>query len=82
MNRAPRPRAIDAGARRQHVLVESLLARLYTDASARTRWLADPDAESRRAGLDDAGCAALSGLDRPGLELAARSFAHKRAGRG
>jgi hypothetical protein len=63
------------------VLVEALLARLYTDAAARARWLANPEAESRAAGLDAAGRAAMQRLDRPGLELAARSFAHKRAAR-
>jgi uncharacterized protein (UPF0276 family) len=59
--------------------VEALLARLYVDAGARARWLADPDGESRRAGLDDAAVAAMRRLDRSGLELAARSFARKRA---
>jgi uncharacterized protein len=65
--------------RRLQALVDALLARLYTDASARERWLADPDGEGRRAGLDDAGLAALRRLDRPGLELAAISYARKRA---
>jgi uncharacterized protein (UPF0276 family) len=73
--------AADAFPRRQHVLVEALLARLYTDGAARRRWLADPDGEGRRAGLDDAARAAVRTLDRAGLELAARSFAHKRAAR-
>jgi hypothetical protein len=61
--------------------VEALLARLYTDTAARDRWLADPDGESRRAGLDDAACAAMRAIDRPGLELAAESFTRKRLAR-
>jgi hypothetical protein len=66
---------------RAQARVEALLARLYTDATARDRWLADPDGESRRAGLDDAACAAMRALDRPGLELAAESFTRKRLAR-
>jgi uncharacterized protein len=66
-------------ARRQQARVEALLARLYTDASARERWLADPDGEGHRAGLDEAGVTSMRGLDRPGLELAAVSYARKRA---
>jgi hypothetical protein len=58
---------------------EAYLARLYVDASARARFLADPRGEATRAGLTPAECAALDGIDRPGLELAARSFASKRA---
>jgi uncharacterized protein (UPF0276 family) len=78
---APRtPGPLDA-ARRRQARVEALLARLYTDAVARERWLADPDGESVRAGLDDAASAAIGRLDRAGLELAAISFAHKRQAR-
>jgi uncharacterized protein (UPF0276 family) len=43
---------------------EALLARLYTDAAARARFLAEPRSAD---------------IDRAGLELAARSFARKRA---
>jgi uncharacterized protein (UPF0276 family) len=68
-------------ARRGQARVEALLARLYTDAAARERWLADPDGESARAGLDAGGVAAMRRLDRAGLELAAISFAHKRQAR-
>jgi uncharacterized protein len=68
-------------ARGQHARVEAMLARLYVDSSARDRFLADPDGESRDAGLDDEACAAMRRLDRPGLELAARSFASKRLAR-
>ena len=59
--------------------MEAFLARLYTDAEARARFLADPDAESRRAGLGEAECTALAQIDRAGLILASRSFARKRA---
>ena len=66
-------------ARRRQIRVEALLARIYTDATARGRWLADPDGEGRLAGLDEVGLAALRRLDRPGLDLTAVSLAHKRA---
>jgi hypothetical protein len=58
---------------------ERFLARLYTDAQLRTRFLAAPRAEAERHGLSDAECAALDRIDRTGLEMSARSFAHKRA---
>jgi uncharacterized protein (UPF0276 family) len=66
-------------ARSQQACIDALLARLYTDAAARDRWLADPDGEGRRAGLDGSGLIALRSLDRAGLELAAVSYARKRA---
>ena len=69
-------------ARGQQARVEALLASLYVDRAARERWLADPDGEGRRAGLDEAARDAMRTLDRPGLELAAASFAHKRAAGG
>jgi len=59
--------------------VETLLARLYTDAPFRKAFLADPERVARAQGLDEAEIAALRRIDREGLELAARSFAHKRA---
>ena len=58
---------------------EAFLARLYTDAAARARFLAEPEAEARRAGLNPDQCRALAAIDRTGLEMAARSFARKRA---
>ena len=58
---------------------EAFLAELYTDTDARRRFLADPRGRARDAGLDDAEIEALVAIDRIGLELAARSFAHKRA---
>jgi uncharacterized protein (UPF0276 family) len=57
---------------------EAYLARLYVDAHARSRFLSDPLAESRRAGLESADCDQLAALDVTGLELAAESFARKR----
>jgi uncharacterized protein (UPF0276 family) len=57
---------------------EAYLARLYVDAPARARFLADPSGEAGRAGLPPAACEALVRFDRVGLELAARSFEHKR----
>lgn len=58
---------------------ETFLARLYTDARLRARFFAAPRAEAERHGLTAAECAALDQIDRTGLELSARSFAHKRA---
>jgi hypothetical protein len=58
---------------------EIFLARLYTDASLRARFLANPRAEAERHRLTVDECAALERIDRTGLELSARSFAHKRA---
>jgi hypothetical protein len=58
---------------------ETFLARLYTDAQLRGRFLADPRAEAERQRLTDEECQALERIDRTGLELSARSFAHKRA---
>jgi hypothetical protein len=58
---------------------ETFLARLYTDAQLRRRFLADPRGEAQRHHLTTEECAALERIDRAGLELSARSFAHKRA---
>jgi len=58
--------------------LEAFLARLYTDAELRARFLADPAGEARRAGLDAATAERLVAIDRAGLELAAASFAAKR----
>ena len=58
---------------------EAFLARIYTDAGARARFLEDPRGEAGRAGLDPCDQDALAGVDRIGLEMAARSFAAKRA---
>jgi hypothetical protein len=58
---------------------ETFLARLYTDAPLRARFLSNPRAEAERYGLIPAECEALERIDRVGLELSARSFADKRA---
>ncbi len=59
--------------------LESFLARLYTDARLREVFLADPARATRGKGLDDSEIEALRQIDRAGLELAAHSYAHKRA---
>ena len=59
--------------------VEAFLARLYSDAELRTRFLADPEREARSFGLAEDEAAAFLAIDRTGLVLAARSFARKRA---
>jgi hypothetical protein len=58
---------------------EAFLARIYVDPEARAKFLADPRGEAQRAGLSEAECIVLENIDRPGLELAATSFARKRA---
>jgi len=62
--------------------LETFLARLYTDAATRRRFDADPQGEAARAGLAPADCLALTQCDRVGLEMAADSFARKRAQHG
>jgi hypothetical protein len=64
------------------VALEGFLARLYTDAAARARFMADPEGEARQAGLSAAECAAMARCDRVGLAMAAESFGHKRARHG
>lgn len=58
---------------------EVFLARLYTDAPLRARFLANPRAEAERHDMTSTECDALERIDRAGLEMSARSFAHKRA---
>jgi hypothetical protein len=58
---------------------EDLLARLFTDAEFRARFKQDPQGVGRELGLDDTALAALERTDWVGLDLAARSHAHKRA---
>jgi hypothetical protein len=59
--------------------LEAYLVKLYLDRDARREFVADPSAAAREAGLAEADVAALERVDRVGLELAARSFAAKRA---
>ena len=58
---------------------EGYLARLYTDATERERFLADPRGTASAAGLPAADLDALERIDRDGLFLAAESFRKKRA---
>jgi hypothetical protein len=58
--------------------LETLLARLYSDAAFRARFLADPLGVSKQAGLAEAEALALARIDRVGLELAAESYKRKR----
>jgi hypothetical protein len=57
---------------------EAFLVRLYTDDELRRAFLVDPRAVARAAGLGEGEVAALAAIDRPGLELAARSLGAKR----
>ncbi|HEX6096482.1 MAG TPA: hypothetical protein VF432_09180 [Thermoanaerobaculia bacterium] len=59
--------------------LEAFLARLYVDDAFRARFLADPAGEATRAGFDAATAERLANIDRVGLQLAAESFARKRA---
>lgn len=59
--------------------LEVFLAKLYVDEQARSRFLADPRREALNAGLTEDDRAALEKIDLIGLELAAHSFAAKRA---
>jgi hypothetical protein len=62
--------------------LERFLATLYVDPQARAKFLLAPREEAARAGLSDEQCRALEKIDRIGLEMAARSFARKRAVKG
>jgi len=59
--------------------LETYLTRLYLDTDARRAFLADPHTAATKAGLDATDVAALEQIDRVGLELAAHSFAARRA---
>lgn len=61
--------------------LEMLLARLYSDEALCRAVLADPVAAAREHRLSAAALEVIQELDRTGLELAARSFAAKRARR-
>ncbi len=58
--------------------LETFLARLYTDASLRSRFLADPQRIACDAGLSAADVDALAKIDRAGMQMAADSYAWKR----
>jgi hypothetical protein len=61
------------------IALEAYLARLYTDATTREKFLADPGHEARAAGLSDTEVVALCNIDKAGLRMAAASYANKRA---
>lgn len=58
---------------------EEFLVKLYTDREVLRRFLDDPRAEGRRAGLNERECEDLARADTVGLQFAARSFSAKRA---
>ncbi|HEV2722216.1 MAG TPA: hypothetical protein VG323_19515 [Thermoanaerobaculia bacterium] len=58
--------------------MQHFLARLYTDADLRARFLAQPYEEARAAGFDEERARELARMDAKGLILAAESFARKR----
>lgn len=60
---------------------ETALARLFADAAFRERFLADADSALAGMGLTARESADLGDIDRIGLEMAARSYARKKAGR-
>jgi len=75
------PRAVGIGGGMTSARFEAVLARLYADEFFRRRFLASPFEESARAGLDEREARAMAAVDPAALEMAARSFALKRAGR-
>lgn len=61
--------------------VEACLARLYTDATFREQFLADADRAMSAMKLSEQERAALRGIDKTGLRMAAKSYANKQANR-
>jgi hypothetical protein len=59
-------------------IVEAFLARIYVDAQARARFLSNPTAEARAAGLSPDEVEAVKQIDQIGLELLAISLERKR----
>jgi len=59
--------------------LEQFLARLYTEAELRRRFLDDPRTVASAGNLSGDEVDALCGIDRIGLKMAAASFAAKRA---
>lgn len=57
---------------------ERLLARLYCDSQFRNEFLTLPGPTFARTGLTQNQCDAMASIDKPGLLLAAQSFAYKR----
>ncbi len=62
--------------------VEILLARLYSDESLLRQFLASPLATARSHGLSEDEAIAFASVDAADLQLAAHSYARKRAAHG
>ena len=62
--------------------LEAFLARLYTDPALRAAFLDRPREVARMHGVAAQDAEALARIDRDGLQLAAESFARKRAKQG
>ena len=60
------------------VALEAYLARLYTDATERENFLADPERAALAAGLPQEDSAALCNVDKVGLRMAAARYSTKR----
>jgi hypothetical protein len=60
---------------------EFFLARLFVDAPLRARFRADPQGVGGEFGLGERALASLGTIDWAGLDLAAASYANKRARR-
>ena len=61
---------------------EAFLARLYVDADARARFLADPHAAAASAALSPEEIDAAEKIDRVNLRMTANGLRHKRARQG
>ncbi len=60
------------------VKLEAFLAKIYVDAEARAKFLANPRMAATSAGLTPEESDAVEKIDRTGLEMTARSLTHKR----
>jgi len=72
---------LSSGTAATGLVLETLLARLYTDEPFRSSFLADPETVARAAGIQPSQLMALVDVDRVGLDLASRSLLAKRAQR-